>query len=75
LVVLTAGDRGGITEGLPADLAKTFDGIWMDLQAKLVTLSSKGRQQIVEGATHDMPSEKPDVVADAIREVLGQAGG
>jgi hypothetical protein len=73
--VLTAGDRGGNTEGLPADLAKTFDGIWMNLQAKLVTLSSKGRQQIVDVATHDMPFEKPDVITDAIREVLGEAGG
>ena len=75
LIVLTAGDRAGNTEGLPADLAKTFDGIWMDLQSKLVDLSSKGRQEIVEGATHDMPFEKPDVVADAIREVLGATGG
>jgi hypothetical protein len=74
LIVLTAGDRSGNGEGLPADLAKTLDGIWMDLQGKLVALSSKGRQEIVEGATHDMPSEKPDVVADAIREVLGETG-
>ena len=75
LIVLTAGDRRDTTEGLPADLAKTFDGIWMDLQAKLADLSSKGRQEIVEGATHDMPFEKPDVVAEAIREVLGETGG
>ena len=75
LIVLTAGDRGGNSEGLPADLAKTLDGIWMDLQAELVDLSSKGRQEIVEGATHDMPFEKPDVVVEAIREVLGESGG
>jgi pimeloyl-ACP methyl ester carboxylesterase len=75
LIVLTAGDRAAVTEGLPADLAKTFDGIWMELQTKLVTLSTKGRQEVIAGATHDLPFEKPGVVVDAIHEVLGQIGG
>lgn len=75
LVVLTAGDRVAVTEGLPAALAKDFDSIWMKLQAGLVKLSSNGRQEIVQGATHDMPAEKPDVIVKAIQEVLGEAGG
>jgi pimeloyl-ACP methyl ester carboxylesterase len=74
LIVLTAGDRAGVTGGLPSELAKAFDEIWMDLQTKLVGLSSKGQQQIVAGATHDLPFEKPDVVIDAIREVLSSSG-
>jgi pimeloyl-ACP methyl ester carboxylesterase len=75
LVVLTAGDRAGLTEGLPAPLAKEFDSIWMELQTGLVGLSTKGSQQVVAGATHDMPFEKPDVIVDAIREVLDGSGG
>lgn len=75
LVVLTAGDRAAITEGLPADLAATFDDIWMDLQAGLVKLSTSGRQEIVADATHDMPFEQPGVIVDAIRDVLGKAAG
>ena len=75
LVVLTAGDRAAVTEGLPAALAKEFDGIWMKLQTGLVGLSSNGRQEIVQGVTHDMPGEKPDAVVKAIQEVLGEAGG
>jgi pimeloyl-ACP methyl ester carboxylesterase len=75
LIVLTAGDRAAVTEGLPSDLAKTFDDIWMELQSKLVTLSTNGRQVVVAGATHDLPFEKPDVVVDAIHEVLGEIGG
>ena len=74
LVVLTAGDRAAVTEGLPADLAATFDGIWMDLQTKLAKLSTSGRQEIVPDATHDMPFEQPTVIVDAIREVLAEAG-
>ena len=74
LVVLTAGDRVGVTEGLPADLAATFDEIWMDLQADLTELSTNGRQEIVQDATHDMPFEQPGAIVDAIRDVLGAAG-
>ena len=75
LVVLTAGDRAAITEGMPSAVAKDLDEIWMELQTGLVGLSSAGRQEIVAGATHDMPFEKPDVIVDAIREVMGQNGG
>jgi pimeloyl-ACP methyl ester carboxylesterase len=74
LIVLTAGDRKAVSEGLPAPVAKELDSIWMELQTGLVGLSSKGRQEIVDGATHDMPFEKPDVIVDAIRNVL-DAGG
>jgi pimeloyl-ACP methyl ester carboxylesterase len=75
LVVLTAGDRVANTEGLPGDLAATFDEIWMDLQTGLVELSTSGRQEIVPDATHDMPFEQPGVIVDAIRDVLGKAVG
>lgn len=70
LVVLTAGDRAANTEGLPADLAATFDEIWMNLQRDLTGLSTNGRQEIVPDATHDMPFEQPGVIVEAIRDVL-----
>lgn len=75
LVVLTAADRAGMTEGLPTAFARDLDAIWMELQTGLVGLSTAGRQEIVAGATHDMPFEKPDVIVDAIREVMGETGG
>ena len=75
LTVLTAGDRAAVTEGLPAAVAKDLDAIWMKLQTGLVGLSSNGSQTIVESATHDMPSEKPDVIVKAIQDVLGEAAG
>jgi pimeloyl-ACP methyl ester carboxylesterase len=75
LIVLTAGDRAAVTEGLPAPVAKQLDSIWMELQTGLVGLSSKGRHEIVDGATHDMPFEKPDVIVEAIHEVISTGGG
>ena len=75
LVVLVAGDRSAVTEGLPPSLATSFDGIWMGLQSRLAKLSSNGREQIVDGATHDLPDEQPGIVVDAIHDVLGVAAG
>jgi pimeloyl-ACP methyl ester carboxylesterase len=75
LVVLVAGDRSAVTEGLPASLATSFDGIWMDLQSRLAKLSSNGREQIVDGVTHDLPDEQPSVVVGAIHDVLAVAAG
>ena len=75
LTVLTAGDRTAVTEGLPMAVAKDLDDIWMELQTDLVGMSSNGRQRIVEGATHDMPFEKPEVIVEAIRAIIDQAGG
>ena len=43
--------------------------------AFIVGLSSNGRQEIVPGATHDMPFEKPDVIVKAIRDILDGAAG
>jgi pimeloyl-ACP methyl ester carboxylesterase len=73
LVVLTAGDRAAVTEGLPSPLAAAIDSIWMELQIGLVGLSTNGHQEIVDGATHDMPFEQPDVIVDAIHDVLAAA--
>ena len=75
LTVLVAGDRRAVTEGLPPAVATDLDAIWMGLQTDLVALSSNGRQEIVSGATHDMPFEKPDVIVKAIQDVLGAAAG
>jgi pimeloyl-ACP methyl ester carboxylesterase len=75
LVVLTAGDRAAVTEGLPTAVADDLDAIWMELQTQLVGLSTKGRQVIVPDATHDMPFEKPDVIVGAIKDVMAEAAG
>jgi pimeloyl-ACP methyl ester carboxylesterase len=75
LVVLTAGDRAAVTEGLPAAIAEDLDSIWLELQTALAGLSTKGRQEIVPDATHDMPFEKPEVIVGAIKEVMAEVAG
>ena len=71
LVVLVDADDSGLTEGLPDDLAATFHQIAHDLDAELAARSSSSRVVRVEGTSHDMPWQKPDVIVDAILELLG----
>ena len=44
-----------------------------DLQTELVNLSTQGRQVIAEESTHNIQWDQPDLVVDAIREVVEQA--
>ena len=71
LIVLAAADTSVVTEGFEPALAGKLDKIWWDLQGELASRSTQGRLVRVENATHEMPFERPDVVADAIKEMLG----
>ncbi len=46
-----------------------------DLQADLVNLSTQGRQVIAEESTHNIQWDQPDLVADAIREIVDRVRG
>jgi len=47
--------------------------VWAELQAELVALSSSGKQVIAEGASHFVHLDRPELVIDAIREVVEAA--
>ena len=49
----------------------TLVKIWWDLQDELASRSTQGRLVKVENATHEIPFERADAVADAITEILG----
>ena len=64
LTVLTAGKDG---TGVP-ELYK----LWRtELQPELVQLSARGSQTVVEGSTHNIPTENPGAVIEAVRQMLG----
>ena len=71
LIVLAAADTSVVTEGFEPALAAKLEKIWWDLQGELASRSTQGRLVKVENATHEMPFERPDAVADAINEILG----
>ena len=44
--------------------------IWVEIQANLARLSTKGRQVVVHDARHTIHYDRPDVVIRAVREVV-----
>ena len=66
LIVLTAGrpSEGGTTAEQRA---------WIDLQAGLTRLSTRGRQEVVYDSGHMIPFEAPEAVIDAVRGVVAEA--
>ena len=71
LIVLAASNTAGISAGFEPELGATLEQIWWELQEELASRSSKGRLVKVDHTEHEIPVERPDAVAEAIREVLG----
>lgn len=81
LIVLVAGI--GLSESMPAselhDLDVTredldrADGVWMQLQEDHVTRSTDSRLVVAENSTHHIYFDEPEVVIEAIQELV--AGG
>jgi pimeloyl-ACP methyl ester carboxylesterase len=63
VVVLSA------SRGLP----RRFRAHWTRLQAGLASAAPQGRHVVIDGTGHNIPRNRPDVVADMILEVAAQA--
>ena len=73
LVVLTAGRRGA--SPLPPDIAERLNQVHQDAQQELLSLSSNSTHVIAEESGHGIPMDQPDLVIEAIRQVVEEAGG
>jgi pimeloyl-ACP methyl ester carboxylesterase len=74
LVVLT---RGSATLN-PSDyavpsLAPKFEQVRLELQKELVSRSSRGRQIIADKSGHNIHRDQPELVVEAIRQVVREA--
>jgi len=58
---------------LPPDLAKPTNEAWQKMQEELAHLSSRGTQAVAKNSGHYIQADRPDMVVDAIRNVLNQA--
>lgn len=78
LVVLTKGaqldpDEFPEWSGITAEVLARETEAWMAMQLELAQLSTAGRQETVPDAGHQIQLERPDVVRDAIVEVVDAA--
>lgn len=76
LIVLTAGepDAGDPDDNvLSLDQKKARDNLWIyQLQAQYARLSSHGKQLVVQRSSHNMPTDRPDAIVSAVREVCSE---
>ena len=75
LIVLTAGRPWTSSGNAEIDReAMAYQKAWIhEIQPKLVRLSTRGKQIVVTNSGHGIPQEAPEVVVNAIREVVAQA--
>jgi pimeloyl-ACP methyl ester carboxylesterase len=73
LVVVTAADNHGHPAYSP-EQAAAFRRTWSAMHGEVAALSSRGVHRQVAGSTHLIVLERPQAVADAVREVARQAG-
>jgi pimeloyl-ACP methyl ester carboxylesterase len=69
LIVITASEADA--EWPPGWDPELFDRLRAQQQADLASLVPGGRQIIAEDSAHEVPAHRPEVVVDAILEVLG----
>jgi pimeloyl-ACP methyl ester carboxylesterase len=58
---------------LPADLAKPTNEAWEKMQEELAHLSTRGTQTIAKNSSHYIQFDRPDMVIEAVRNVVEQA--
>lgn len=61
---------GDLFSGLEAEEATRAEEVWKDLQLDLARRSSKGQFIVAEKSGHEIPLEQPEIVVEAIRNVL-----
>jgi hypothetical protein len=58
---------------LPPDLAKPTNDAWEKMQEELAHLSTRGTQMIAKNSGHYVQIDRPEIVIDAVHNVVEQA--
>jgi pimeloyl-ACP methyl ester carboxylesterase len=72
ITVLTAGIQTIAPAGDP--LGDELQAVWFDLHEALASMSTDARHDLVPGVDHFIQNGRPDVVVEAIRELIDRAG-
>jgi hypothetical protein len=72
LVVLSHGQPMAMP-GLTVEVNQAYEQLWQDLQGELAGLSSRGRLVMAQDSGHYIQLERPQLVVDAIAEVVAAA--
>ena len=70
VVLVLTGGKNSDPMGLSQQDFDDFHRIWVDeLQGRLAHLSTKGKQIVVPDSGHDIPSDRPDTIVKAVRDI------
>jgi len=73
LIVITAGKSLSSEDtGYPKEFTDKLANLWEAHQKDLVTKSTKGKRIIAEHSGHMIPHEQPEIIIEAIREIVGK---
>lgn len=72
LAVLSKDPEKPLLLGMPSDVASDFNEILEPMQEELAHLSSNSSHVIAKGSTHNIQIDRPDVVIEAVHNVVDQ---
>jgi hypothetical protein len=72
LVVITR-DTDKRNPYFPADFDKARNKVWAEMQGELSHLSTNGTQVIAKGSGHDVQNQRPEIVIEAVHNVVNRA--
>jgi len=59
-----------VTEGVPEHLRTAVENAWQKMQAELAGISSEASLVVAERSGHNIHIEQPEIIVDAIQQVL-----
>jgi pimeloyl-ACP methyl ester carboxylesterase len=71
LVVLSHGQPASVP-GMPNEVNRAYESAWQELHKEIAGMSSRGRRIVAEKSGHMIHHEQPDLVVEAIRQVIEQ---
>jgi pimeloyl-ACP methyl ester carboxylesterase len=71
IIVLVAGAPPSRIPGLTDDQSMAFARVWRELQEDLAKRSPKGQLRVAEKSSHFIQLDQPEIVIQAIRDLLG----
>ena len=69
LIILTA-EKTGLAPGMSPEQAAVVSGMWRRMHDETAALSRRGENRLVMGAGHLVQVDKPQVVIDAVNQVV-----
>ncbi len=73
LIVIARGQPADTGPGVPAGASGEAETAWRALQEELATLTPDAELVIAEESGHIIPAEQPQIVIDAIRQIVEQS--